>query len=187
MEVDQAEFTHEYEQPSNECQYENDDEDKDAEGEMRIDKDMRSASGSRVSGPSTYQIPSYSVAHTSGSSSTTSFGIRDPWRNAQDISSSAGPSRASSIPGNDGWYPTEPSESRKFEILYIPDPSRAMKKAEALNNLGWTAREITLLQYESIQHLKGLVYKNSITKDKAKVCITEWVSARFIVSRYSIV
>lgn len=62
-----------------------------------------------------------------------------------------------------------------------------MKKKEAEINLGWANRDITPAQFESIKHLTGFVYKNGMRKNKIKVVMTEWASARFLVSVVSIV
>jgi len=34
------------------------------------------------------------------------------------------------------WYPLVASEEWQLQILYVPDPSRELKKAEAHENLG---------------------------------------------------
>lgn len=141
-----------------------------------------------VAGPSRIKVPSYMVSNTHASGSTSSLGIRshhsasgstsshafqDQWRLTPDYAPSGNSSRACSMPRNDEWYPAMASESRTFEILYVPDPSRAMKKKEAEINLGWANRDITPAQFESIKHLTGFVYKNGTRKNKIKVVMTE--------------
>ncbi|KAG6369552.1 hypothetical protein JVT61DRAFT_14253 [Boletus reticuloceps] len=149
---------------------------------MEIDPDLQGSVESShdpiptvVAGPSGIRPSLYAASNTSASTSTTSFGIRDPWRVTPDFAPSVGSSSGRSVHRSDTWYPAVPSESRKFEILYIPDPSRAMMKKEAALNLGWTNRDITPAHFESIKHLTGLVYKTGRTKDRVKVLVTEWL------------
>ncbi|KAI6025432.1 hypothetical protein EDC04DRAFT_2606310 [Pisolithus marmoratus] len=74
------------------------------------------------------------------------------------------------------WYPFEKLKLKTFNILYIPDPSHAVKtKQEAENNLAWASREITLNQFNAISNLTGFVYKERVTKTGVRVRVTEWL------------
>lgn len=176
MEADEAEL----EQDKEGQDGDHDDHEHHPEDDMQIDPDPQGSVESRedpiprvVAGPSGIRSSSYAASDASASNSTTSFGIRDTWRVTTSVArSSSGPS----VHSNDAWYPAVPSEVRKFEILYVPDPSRAMKRKEADKNLGWAMRDLTTAQYESIKHLTELVYKNRATKNGVQVLVTEWVS-----------
>ncbi|KAI6096125.1 hypothetical protein F5141DRAFT_1221064 [Pisolithus sp. B1] len=60
-------------------------------------------------------------------------------------------SRSPSV-NRDNWYPIEKSETRRFNILYVPDPSR-----------------------EAIKDLTGCMYKQWANKTGVKVHMTEWL------------
>jgi hypothetical protein len=171
----EAGFEQEDEKEEEEYQHDGDHDDH-PDGDMQNNEDPRKYVEAtpdpipRVAGPSGIRSSSYAASNTSVSNLTSSFGIQDPWGVTPDVATSVGSSRSFSV--HDG----EASESRKFDILYIPDPSRAMMKKDAVLNLGWTTRDITPAHYESIKHLTELVYKIGSTKDRVDVLITEWVS-----------
>lgn len=113
---------------------------------------------------------------------------RSYWR--QQRGSSSHPSERSSIVGNrrstasasgsttvsrDDWYPLHRSESRKLELLYVPDPSRAMKRSRAEFDVAWIHRTLTPAQYDHIKELNDLYHHIRTTKDGEKVIINEWV------------
>ncbi|KAI6042294.1 hypothetical protein EDC04DRAFT_2601081 [Pisolithus marmoratus] len=76
----------------------------------------------------------------------------------------------------ESWYPFKKLEMKTFNILYIPNPSHAVKtKQEAENDLGWASHEITLSQFNAISNLTGLVYKQWVTKTGVRVQVTEWL------------
>ncbi|KAI5984890.1 hypothetical protein EDD15DRAFT_2193948 [Pisolithus albus] len=83
-------------------------------------------------------------------------------------------SRSASV-NRDDWYPIEESETRSFNILYVPDPSRAVSRREAESDLAWATREITFRQFDAIKDLTGFVYKQRENKTGVKVRVTEWL------------
>jgi len=116
-------------------------------------------------------------AYRSMSSSSSSLGLWDIWRQTPSSTTpetSPFPSRNPEL-----WYPAEASESRTFKIMYVPDPSRALKRANVECDLGWTSRNISPEHFEAIKDLPGLVYKcGTSRKGTVKVQIAEWVSVR---------
>ncbi|KAF8556441.1 hypothetical protein OG21DRAFT_1506544 [Imleria badia] len=75
----------------------------------------------------------------------------------------------------DNWYPLEPSEEIRFDILYVPDPTRAMKRKDAERDLAWATREITQVQFDAIKDLSEFVYKKGKTENLVKVLVSEWL------------
>lgn len=148
----------------------------DPEDEMQVELHLRpsvtkstpsEASGDISRGSSRDPGPSYHLERDSmGSTSRSSLLIPNFTSPANSRSQSRTPEE---------WYPVVASEERQFRVLYVPDPSRAEKRAEAEANLGWTKRDITLAHYDAIKHLSGFVHKLSENKRGIKVLISEWV------------
>lgn len=107
------------------------------------------------------------------SASSSSLGISAMLNSVTDSPSTAFSRSPSMDPG--AWYPFEPSEERKFRLLYVPDASRWMSRSAAERNLAWTKREIRSEQYEAIKNLSGFVYKYGVNRNGIRVLLTEWV------------
>ena len=67
---------------------------------------------------------------------------------------------------------------RRFNIIYIPDPTRISTMAKAVDSLSFIRTSILKDEYESIKHLVGSVFKKGPSKS---AFLQEWVSLYYII------
>jgi hypothetical protein len=154
------------------------DETQDPEDEMEVDLDLipldsqaTSCAGSSDISRSPSRGPALSyILERESAASTSSVSLLMPHVASSSISASR-----SGTPND--WYPIVASDETQFQIMYVPDPTRALRRNDAEANLGWTKREISFKHYEAIKHLSGFVYKVSENRKGCRVLISEWVSS----------
>ena len=71
------------------------------------------------------------------------------------------------------------TDIRPFKIIFIPDPTLAIKqKSVATNDLAFVRAHIDEDEYNAIEHLTGSVHYIRKTKSKYNVVMQEWVSTQ---------
>lgn len=134
------------------------DDDLDEELDELIDDDKEDAMDS-------FNNPGPSILHFHPSDTSSS-------QENRQINTSA--SRSTPV-GHLYSFPLNPSATRLMEVLYVPDPSLQMERTRAERDGTWFHSSVTHEQYNSIKHLKKLVYKTKSRRNRVHVLVNEWV------------
>jgi hypothetical protein len=75
---------------------------------------------------------------------------------------------------------------KTFNIIYVPDPTRASSLSRADNDLAFIKTEISDDEYKALKHLEGVIHlvnrrKTGLLERRCIVQMQEWVSRNYVI------